>query len=237
MYIIDNKIKSAALESYKTLRTNIQYSSLDKEIKTIVITSSELNEGKTMTSINLSLTFAAAEKKVLLIDCDLRMPSIHRQFKISNLKGLSDVLISKDNLEDSIYSYNKNLKILPAGNIPPNPSEMLSSNTMQKLIEEIKADYDIIILDSPPLIAVTDAQILSAKADGTILVVKADSTKKEAVIESKELLKKVNANILGVVLNKVKSSVKKYSGYYGKDNKKKRNKKIFWKRCKGDAKK
>lgn len=217
MFIVDKDPKAIASESYRTLRTNIQYSSFDKEYRVILVTSSEPGEGKSTTSGNLALSLAQGDKKVILVDCDLRKPSLHKKFKISNLYGLSDVLIGKETLEDA-SSKKGNLTILTAGKIPPNPSEMLASNAMTNLIEELKESFDYIILDTPPVQAVTDSQILSTKADGTILVVRAEKTKKDSVQNSISLLKKVNANIIGTVLNGVDNSRHKYYYYYGEKN-------------------
>lgn len=219
MFIVEKKPKSIAAESYRTLRTNIQYSSFDKEIRIIVVTSSEPGEGKSTTSGNLALSFAQAEKKTIIIDCDLRKPSLHKNFRISNLIGLSDVIIGKEKVQEAIHQYNKSLSILTSGKLPPNPSEMLGSRAMTNLLESLKEQYDIIIIDSAPLHAVTDAQILSTKADGTILVVRAERTKKDSVLQAKALLDKVGANILGVVLNGVENSRKKYYYYYGNEGK------------------
>ena len=215
MFILEKDPKSIAAESYRTLRTNIQYSSFDKEYKVIMVTSSEPGEGKSITSGNLALSFAQDGKKVLLVDCDLRKPSIHKKFKISNLIGLSDVLIGKEDLKAALHRYNENLVILTSGKIPPNPSEMLSSKAMSNLLEELKKIFDYIILDTPPVQAVTDSQILSTKADGTILVIRAEKTKKDSVQNAIGLLKKVNANIIGTVLNGIESSRNKYYYYYG----------------------
>lgn len=219
MFIVEKKPKSIAAEAYRTLRTNIQYSSFDKEIRTMVVTSSEPGEGKSTTAGNIALSFAQSEKSVILIDCDLRKPSLHRKFKISNLVGLSDVLIGKDKMNDALNEYSENLHILTSGKLPPNPSEMLGSKSMGRLLEELKSKYDIIILDSAPLQAVTDAQILSTKVDGTILVVRAEKTKRDSVQQAKELLDKVGANILGTVLNGVENTRKKYYYYYGNEGK------------------
>ncbi|MGL4109668.1 CpsD/CapB family tyrosine-protein kinase [Clostridium sp. LP20] len=218
MFIVEKKPKSIGAEAYRTLRTNIQYSSFDKEIRTIVITSSEPGEGKSTTAGNVALSFAQAAKRTIMIDCDLRKPSLHRKFKISNMIGLSDILIGKEKLEDVVHEYNEYLDILPSGKLPPNPSEMLGSKTMGRLIEALKDRYDIIILDTAPLQAVTDAQILSTKADGTILVVRAEKTKKESVLQAKGLLDKVGANVIGTVLNGVENSRKKYYYYYGNES-------------------
>jgi len=219
MFIVEKKPKSISAESYRTLRTNIQYSSFDKEIKVIVVTSSEPGEGKSTTAGNLALSFAQAEKKTLMIDCDLRKPSIHKNFRISNLIGLSDVIVGKEKIQDAVHEYNDYLSVLTSGKLPPNPSEMLGSKAMTSLLEALKLRYDIIILDSAPLQAVTDAQILSTKADGTILVVRAERTKKDSVVQGKALLDKVGAKILGIVLNGVENSRRKYYYYYGNEGK------------------
>ncbi|WP_297426917.1 CpsD/CapB family tyrosine-protein kinase [Clostridium sp.] len=214
-FIMEDKPKSIVAEAYRTLRTNIQYSSFDKEIKTIVITSAEMAEGKSTVAGNIALSFVQNEKKVILVDCDLRKPSVHKNFKTSNLVGLSEVLIGKASLEDAIQRRNENLYFLTSGKIPPNPSEMLASSAMTKLIKTLKEEYDIVILDTAPLRAVTDAQILSTKVDGTILVVRAAVTKRDAVVDAKNLLDKVGANIIGTVLHAVENTRGKYSYYYG----------------------
>ena len=215
MFIIDRKPKSITAEAYRVLRTNIQYSSFDKEIKVIAMTSAEPGEGKSTTAGNIAIAFAQSEKKTIIIDCDLRKPSLHKKFKISNSGGLSDVLIGKGKLDDIVYRFNDKLDVLPSGKIPPNPSEMLGSKTMERLLEVLKNKYDIVILDTAPLQAVTDAQILSTKVDGIILVVKAEATKRDSVLQAKNLLDKVGANILGTVLNGVENSRRKYYYYYG----------------------
>ena len=215
MFIVETKPKSIAAESYRTLRTNLQYSSFDKEYKVIVVTSSEPGEGKTTTAGNLAMSLAQGEKKVILIDCDLRKPSLHKRFKVSNIMGLSDVLIGREVIENAATRYKKNLTVLTSGKIPPNPSEMLGSKAMTALLLELQGIFDYIILDTPPIQAVTDSQILGAKADGVILVVKAEKTKKESVQNSINLLKKVNAHIIGTVLNGVDNKRNKYYYYYG----------------------
>lgn len=215
MFIVEQEPKSIPAESYRTLRTNIQYSSFDNPYQTIVVTSSEPGEGKSTTSGNLALCLAQGDKRVILIDCDLRKPSIHKKFKISNIVGLSDVIIGKEELSTAVHRHNKNLIVLTSGKIPPNPSEMLSSKAMSKLLEGLKKEFDYIILDTPPVQAVTDSQILSTKADGTILVIRAERTKKESVHNAVNLLKKVNANIIGTVLNGLSQDRNKYYYYYG----------------------
>lgn len=215
MFIVDEKPKSIAAEAYRTLRTNIQYSSYDNEIRTIVITSSEPGEGKSTTAGNIAISFAQASKKTVIIDCDLRKPSLHKKFKISNIGGLSDILIGKEKIDDVVHHFNDELDIITSGKLPPNPAEMLGSRTMERLLIALKERYDIIILDTAPLQAVTDAQILSTKSDGIILVVRAHATKRESVIQAKGLIEKVGGKILGTVLNGVENTRGKYYYYYG----------------------
>ncbi|WP_394883586.1 CpsD/CapB family tyrosine-protein kinase [Clostridium baratii] len=215
MFVLEKQPKSVEAESYRILRTNIMYSSFDKKIKRILVTSSEPGEGKSTTSGNLALAFAQDEKKVILIDCDLRKPSLHKKFRISNNRGLSDVIIDRDKLNKCIQKRTEYLDILTAGKIPPNPSEMLGSHAMSSLLDELSNVYDVIILDSPPVLAVTDAQILSTKSDGVVLVVRAEKTKKDTVLAAKGVLDKVNANILGTVLNGGDKNKDNYYYYYG----------------------
>lgn len=219
--------KSPISEAYRVLRTNIQYSGIDKPLKSIVVTSSKPMEGKTTTVINLAVAFAQAGKRVLLIDSDLRKPKIHKIFMISNKTGLTNLIAAHDDFTKYIRLCEiPNLEILPSGTIPPNPSELLSSNSLLQFIHEVSEVYDIILLDAPPVGSVTDAAIISAFVDGTILVANSGHIEIEALKRSKELLDKVNANILGVVLN----NLDKHAGgnyyyyqynYYDEDGKKK----------------
>ena len=218
MLITEKRSKSTTSEAYKSLRTNIQYSSADKKIESILVTSADPAEGKSTISSNLALSFAQEDKRVILIDCDLRKPSIHKQFRVSNAIGLSDLLIGKAQFSEVVTQFDERLTILTSGKIPPNPSEMLGSKNMSILSDELKKQYDVIILDSAPLQMVTDAQILSTKVDGTLLVIKARTTKKETVLQSKKLLENVGANILGIVLNGVDEVKGKYNYYYGSEN-------------------
>ncbi len=215
MFIVEKKPKSVAAEAYRSLRTNIQYSSFDKEYKTIVVTSSNPGEGKSITAGNLALTLAEGEAKVLLVDCDMRKPSVHKNFRVTNTHGLSDVLLQKKKVMDVAHNYKGNLYIVTAGKIPPNPAEMLASKSMTLFLEEMKNHFDYIVLDTPPVHAVADPQILSTKADGTLFVVRAGVTKKDDVQSSISTLKKVNADIIGTVLHAVENSKNKYYYYYG----------------------
>lgn len=227
-------------EAFKTLRTNIQFSSLDKKVKTIMITSSCPGEGKTTTSCNLAIATAQAGNKTLLLDCDLRNPKLHRVFSLPNTFGLTDALIGAEGLKN-IYQESdvENLYILPSGTKPPNPSELLSSDKMKNYLETLKEVFDYIIIDTPPIVLVTDAQVVSRYVDGTLLVIAAGEVDRNTVLKAKELLEKVNSKILGVVLNKY--DVKRrdfygnYYGYYEKEETKKSLRKKA-KKHKGDKK-
>ena len=213
MLIVEKEPNSQASESYKTLRTNIIFASVYRSIKRILITSAVSKEGKSTIASNLAISFAQKEEKDLLIDCDLRKPTIHKKFKISNIKGLVDVLIDRNILEESINKYSDNLHILTSGSKVFNHSEVLSSLSLDSLLDELDKQYDRIIIDSPPLLAATDAQILSKKVGGTLLVILANNTKKDLVKNAKELLTKVNANILGAILNQKDIESKEYYYY------------------------
>jgi len=200
--------RSPVAEAYRQLRTNIQFSTLDKPLKTLLVTSTGPEEGKSTTLANLAVTIAQTGSTVILADCDMRRPTIHQLFGIKNGTGLTSVLIdssAKDfPLEDSGIP---NLRILPSGPLPPNPSELLGSRRMTELIDQLKAQADFVLFDSPPIIAVTDAAVLATKMDGVLLIIKAGVTKRELAKKAKDLLEKVNANLLGVVLNNVKYEV------------------------------
>lgn len=225
--------RSPISESYRTLRTNIQFSSFDEKIRTIVVTSSGPGEGKSTTSSNLAVVLAESGKKTILIDCDQRKPKLHKVFALSNKYGLSNLLVEEVNFNDVInHTSIENLDVLTSGTRPPNPSELLSSAKMSQFIKNLKNEYEYIILDTPPVIMVTDAQILSQHSDGCLLVVSSGEADRDAAQRAKELLTKVNAKILGVVLNKIDVTGKGYYGYYyhyyyGEDGQKSKTKKKF----------
>lgn len=214
-----NDPKSVISEQYRAIRTNIEYSNVDQNTKTILVTSSDKNEGKTTTVSNLAVSFANLNKKVLLIDCDLRNASIHKMFRLNNIYGLTDIL-AKDRAVDKCIQKTEleNLYVLTAGSTPPNPAEILSSEKMKNLIEDLKNIYDYIFIDTPPIGLVTDAGALSSFIDGVVLVVKSESVEKKYLEETKKKLDAVDARILGAILNSYKSEQKDYNyySYYGK---------------------
>ena len=214
-----NDPKSVISEQYRAIRTNIEYSNVDQNTKTILVTSSDKNEGKTTTVSNLAVSFANLNKKVLLIDCDLRNASIHKMFRLNNIYGLTDIL-AKDRAVDKCIQETEleNLYVLTAGATPPNPAEILSSEKMKNLIEDLKNIYDYIFIDTPPIGLVTDAGVLSSFIDGVVLVVKSESVEKKYLEETKKKLDAVDARILGAILNSYKSEQKDYNyySYYGK---------------------
>lgn len=212
MFIYNKMPHSISAESYKSIRTSLKYSSVDKTIKTIVITSSVPGEGKSTIAGNLSLCLSESGNKVLIIDCDLRRPSLHKKFRLSNLKGITDCLIDKDNLKESIQEFTSDLSVISSGTIPPNPAEILGSKTFEGFLKNIGSIYDYIILDTPPLLAVTDASILAGKADATIIVVKYGKTREKDINLAYKELKKVNANVVGSILNSC--DIKRTDSYY-----------------------
>ena len=205
--------KSPISECYRGIRTSIQFSNLDQDMKVINVTSSMQNEGKSTVIANLAVSFANLDKKVLIMEGDLRNPSVHRMFNISNIKGLTDILLQNKVFADCVHCTDvKNLHVLTCGAIPPNPSEMLSSKKIRDFIKSLREYYDYVFIDAPPIGIVTDAGIISTFTDGCIFVVGAGEADIEMAKVSKERLEKVGANILGVVLNKFESSGA--SGYY-----------------------
>ncbi|MBD3107609.1 CpsD/CapB family tyrosine-protein kinase [Bacillus sp. AGMB 02131] len=212
--------KSVIAEQYRTVRTNIEYSAIDKDIKSILVTSATPGDGKSTTSCNLAIVFAQQGKKVLLVDTDLRKPTVHKKFCVHNHIGLSSVLTKKHALTDAIIETSiENLSILTSGPIPPNPAELLTSKSMEHLLEMLGQEFDLIILDTPPVLAVSDAQILSKHVDGVVLVVSYGKTETEQGKKAKQLLVSSNAPLLGVVLNNKKQEKNDYYYYYGHDEK------------------
>lgn len=201
-------------ERYRTIRTNIQFaSSADRRINTLVTTSSGPGEGKSMTSANLAVVFANSGQRVLLVDADMRKPTVHKTFLLDNRMGLSNVLSTEMDFHEAVQrSVVPNLSVMPSGPKAPNPSELLGSARTDQLIQELRNNFDFIIFDMPPVVAVTDAQIMASKADGTLLVVRENVTRKDSLQKARELLARVNANVLGAVFNG--STDESDQGYY-----------------------
>jgi capsular exopolysaccharide synthesis family protein len=207
--------KSQAAEAYRTLRTNIQFSSLDEPVKTIVVTSSQPGEGKSTIVSNLGITMAQSGMKVLLMDCDLRKPIIHKNFDLNNLEGLTTLLAGRKKLEECINTTAiQNFYVMTSGPVPPNPAELLGIKRMKSLIEQLKGIFDIVLIDAPPILAVTDAQVLATLCDRVVLVVSYGEADKKDIVRAKVLIDKVGAKILGVIINKVPDKAKKYYSYY-----------------------
>lgn len=212
--ITNSDPKSPISEAFRNLRTNVHYTNIDKEIKVIQITSSLQSEGKSTITANYAVTLAQSGKKVLIIDCDLRRPNVHRIFSLPNVTGLTNVLIKEAELDRSIkYTKIDNLFVLVAGPIPPNPSEMLESNRMKEVINATRDHFDVILLDSPPVLPVTDSLIISSMADGTIVTVAVGVTEKDAFKRTVESLENIGANVIGTVINKASTKERYYNSY------------------------
>lgn len=208
--------KSLVAESFRTLRSNLQFSEFGKNIKLIVITSTSPNEGKSEVSINLAASLAQQGKKVIIIDADMRKPTQHKLTELNNTEGLSTFLLKKTGVDsiNHLTINNVNLDVLTSGPVPPNPAEMLASVSMEQTLKAFGDFYDYVIIDTPPLLAATDAQILASIADATLLVVDIKKTKRRQVIESRRRLDNVGAKLLGLVMNKINSHKDSYYYYY-----------------------
>lgn len=210
-----SKPKSPIAEAYRTLRTNIHFSGLGSPYRTIMVTSAGPGEGKSTTLANLGVAMAQAGARVLIVDCDLRKPVQHKVFELSNQKGLTNVLVEQTQLEEAIQGTKAtNLSVLTCGPIPPNPSELLGSERMKGFIQMVKSQFDTVLFDAPPAVAVTDAAVLSAQVDGVILVLRAGIAKIDMAKHAKELIEKANGKFLGTVLYGVKFSGEEYHYYY-----------------------
>jgi len=210
--------RSSVAEAYRTLRTNIEFASVDAPIRTLLVTSSISGEGKTVIAANLAVVFAQAGRRVLLVDADLRKPGIHLVFDLPNSQGLTTLLRSDDVSLDVIAraTEQENLRILTTGPLPPNPAELLGSQRMRVILDRFKAGGNLVIFDSPPLQPVADPAILSSVVDGTLLVIDAGRSRRGVVRQGREALAKAGANVLGAVVNRVRDRAHAgYQDYYG----------------------
>lgn len=213
--IAHNDLKNPATEAYRVIRTSIQFAQAGKELKTIALTSCTSNEGKSTTIANLAVVLTQAGKSVLLIDCDMRNPSVHKNFNLSNKVGLSSCISMGTALSDAVQKTSiEGLYALTGGVIPPNPSELLGSEQMKNVLQRAKEQYDYVLIDTPPVMPVTDALIVGRFVDGMILVIASAEVKVEMARDVKNQLVNAGANILGVVLNKVRSEHHGYGYYY-----------------------
>lgn len=204
--------RSPVSEAYRAIRTNLQFAGAGKQLKTLVFTSAVPGEGKSTTVANLAIAMGQDDKKILLIDCDMRKPVVHRRFGLLN-RGLSNCFAEDLPLKEVIQAdVFPNLDVVTSGPVPPNPAELLGSKKMKDLLQEAAETYDYVFLDMPPVLAVTDAALMSSRVDGTVIILGSGDIGPDEGKQAKELLEKVHANILGVILNKVPQHHK--SGYY-----------------------
>lgn len=216
--LINKSASFEFIEAYKSLRTNLQFASINSEIKKIIVTSSIPGEGKTTIALNLAISLAENGQKVLLVDTDFRKPQLHKYLKLENNKigGLTTSLAGLSHIENCIAHFSDlGINVLIAGPIPPNPTEILSSQKMEELIKYLSGQYDYIIFDTPPVSVVTDAAVLSRLCDGVIFVLRQNYTTHEIANIAKQNLEMVNAKILGCVFNafKVNKKNKSYKKY------------------------
>ena len=210
----------AIQEAYKTIRTNIIFSIPDEKCKKILVTSALQGEAKSTTAVNLGIAFAQNKSKILLIDCDLRLPTDSLKLSARKTPGLTNLLVGMCSMDAAIQHLPNGLDLIAAGDIPPNPSELLGSPKMEQLIKDLESRYEYIILDTPPVCTVADAVILSKITSGTILVVRQGTATRECINEALEKLKFANAKVLGLVMTgaineKTKNYHKSYNYGYG----------------------
>lgn len=201
--------RSQAAEAYRTLRTNLYFSGLDKPLHTLVVTSAEPAEGKSTTLANLAVTLAQGGQRVILADCDLRRPRQHDLFGASNARGLTTMLLEDSALQAPplLETGVEGLWLLPSGPLPPNPAELMGSQKMDAVIAALRERADMVLFDAPPVLAVTDAAVLASKVDGVLLVVEAGHTRREQAQRAKTVLEKAHVRLVGAVLNNVAEDI------------------------------
>ncbi|MFC4775854.1 CpsD/CapB family tyrosine-protein kinase [Paenibacillus sp. GCM10023252] len=211
--VTDANPMSPISEAYRTLRTNLQYAQTEAPLQLLMVTSANSKEGKTTTLMNLAVTYAQSELKVLLVDADMRKPTAHHTFGLSNRTGLSHLLSGQASFGDTVqHSRIHGLDVVTSGPIPPNPSELLGSSRMDSLLTSLRQKYDMVLIDTPPVLAVSDAQVVSVRCDGVLLVVNARSAKRQQAVKARNALEFVNARIVGVALNQ--TSLREANSYY-----------------------
>jgi non-specific protein-tyrosine kinase len=194
--------RSPAAEAYRTLRTNIRFSSLDHPVQTMLITRSAPDEGKSTTLANLAVTIAQSEQRVILVDCDLRLPVLHSLFELPNEEGLTSTILEQNETALPLQPTRvPGLLVLTSGPLPPRPADILGSRRMERVIARLRDEADMVLFDTPPVTAVTDAAVLATRVDGVLLVFQAGVTRRERARQARQVLEKVKANIIGVVLN------------------------------------
>lgn len=211
---------SVYAEQFRTIRTNIEFVQFERQLKSLLVTSSIPSEGKSTIAANLAIVMAQTQKRILLVDGDLRKPTIHRTFKTGNNVGLTSLLMDSSMAVEEAILYRKevNLHILTSGVQPPNPSELLSSSRMNEIMVDLNQQYDLVIYDAPPLRAVADSQILASKVDGVILVLSYEYTRKEEIKQSWEILNNAKANTIGYVMDRIpRTSDRRYRTYYNSE--------------------
>ena len=235
VYVLEQP-RSPVSEAFRSLRTNIEFSAIDKPIKTILVTSPEPQTGKTTIAANVAVIFAQKGRRVLLLDADLRQPNVHRVMKLQNRVGLTDLLLENQSMQDVIHKIDgsESLTVVTSGSLPPNPAELLGSARMERILGDLGENMDIVVIDSPPSI-VADAQVLAAKVDAVLLVIQPGSTQKDIAKATIEILKRANARIIGIVINRISRDKGDYYSRYhyqdyhytspGEDNQGTRNRK------------
>ncbi|MCC6176557.1 MAG: CpsD/CapB family tyrosine-protein kinase [Chloroflexi bacterium] len=205
---------SLAAEAYRTLRTNIQFSSLDRDVRTLLVTSVGPKEGKSLVLANLGITMAESGRRVVMVDCDLRRPSLHDLFGLADGPGVTTMVLDAGHTPPLQPTLVANLSLIPSGPLPPNPAELLASERFSSVVQAIAKEADHVLFDAPPVASVSDAAVLATRVDGVLLVVDAGRTRRDAARRAKEQLERVGARVLGVVLNNVRPE-RVQADYYG----------------------
>ena len=226
--IMEEDPKSAVAEAFRTFRTNLQFAQADTPVKTVLFTSAGPGEGKSSTIGNTAVALAQTGKRVILVDCDLRKPVLHRMFGLDR-RGLTNVLVGDLPLEEALQTTRfENLRILASGPVPPNPSELLGSARMVTVLADLSSEADYVLLDTPPAVAMTDASLLASRVDGVVLVLEAGVIRPEMAQRACDQLRKAQGHILGVVLNRAEIEAEHayyYYYYYGEEGREKKEKK------------